>query len=345
MISLITGLPGSGKTSLMVYMLMTRADLKNRPLYVDGIPELKIPTMDIPDGESMQTWHNWAPAGSVLVIDEAQRIFRPRPAGAKVPDYIQELETHRHRGIDIFVMTQHPRLIDVNLRSLIGEHRNISRTMLGFKRVSYWQKCANPESRNDVAEAKNSIYIPKKAAFGMYKSAEEHNKIKGVLSSWIWLLPLLVGLIIYLSVQLAESYDKKTNQQTEQVQEQIQQPEQPEQPIQHETITAASQTVPVDYNSEVSASAAEKVLTRDDFEPTIEGQPWTAPIYNGLNRNVQSMPYPAGCLKSGRKCICYTEQGSIIEDLEKGFCEKVMKNGLYNPYVSRDNVQPSKVIN
>ena len=115
MISLITGLPGSGKTNLLVHELMTRDDLKNRPLFVDGIPELKIPTMEIPEGEDMTTWHKWAPTGAILVIDEAQRIFRPRPAGAKVPDYIQELETHRHKGIDIFVITQHPRLIDVNL--------------------------------------------------------------------------------------------------------------------------------------------------------------------------------------------------------------------------------------
>ena len=36
-------------------LLMTRDDLKNRPLYVDGIPELKIPTQPIPDGEDMTT--------------------------------------------------------------------------------------------------------------------------------------------------------------------------------------------------------------------------------------------------------------------------------------------------
>ena len=105
MISLITGLPGSGKTSLMVYMLMTRKDLQNRPLYVDGIPDLKIPHQEIPEGCDMTTWYEWAPTGAILVIDEAQRIFRPRPAGAKVPQYVQELETHRHKGIDIFILT------------------------------------------------------------------------------------------------------------------------------------------------------------------------------------------------------------------------------------------------
>lgn len=218
MISLITGLPGSGKTSLMVYMLMKRADLQNRPLYVDGIPDLKIPTQEIPEGHDMTTWHEWAPTGAILVIDEAQRIFRPRPAGAKVPDYIQELETHRHKGIDIFVMTQHPRLIDVNLRSLIGEHRHISNTLLGIKRISYWQSCANPESRSDIAEAKTSLFRVKKEAFGMYKSAEEHNKVKTKLSSIVWIFPIVLGITVFLMFSQKKRYDERVSPtvQTEQ---------------------------------------------------------------------------------------------------------------------------------
>lgn len=38
MLYLITGVPGSGKTLKMISDLMTRDDLKNRPLYLDGIP-------------------------------------------------------------------------------------------------------------------------------------------------------------------------------------------------------------------------------------------------------------------------------------------------------------------
>lgn len=214
MISLITGMPGSGKTSLMVYMLMTRKDLQNRPLYVDGIPELTIKHEEIPEGQDMTTWYLWAPPGAVLVIDEAQRIFRPRPAGSKVPAYIQELETHRHKGVDIFVLTQHPRLIDVNLRSLIGEHRNISKTMLGLKRVTYWQCCANPESRADVADGKSSVFFMKKAAFGKYKSAEEHAKIKGNFSAWIYVLPLLIIIVGFMAYYLNARYEsmKQPNQ-------------------------------------------------------------------------------------------------------------------------------------
>ena len=60
MLYLITGVPGSGKTLKMISDLMTREDLKNRPLYLEGIPEVKedvIPHFPIPEGESMQTWH------------------------------------------------------------------------------------------------------------------------------------------------------------------------------------------------------------------------------------------------------------------------------------------------
>lgn len=334
MISLITGLPGSGKTNLLVHELMTRDDLKNRPLFVDGIPELKIPTMEIPEGEDMTTWHKWAPTGAILVIDEAQRIFRPRPAGAKVPDYIQELETHRHKGIDIFVITQHPRLIDVNLRSLVGEHRNISRTMLGFKRISYWQRCANPESRNDVADAKNSIYWLKKDAFGMYKSAEEHTKLKGSLSSWIWVMPLAIGFVAYNAYKLNNSYQARLQPQ----QAQEAQPEAGQGQTQGQQPNAPQNASGGVYGQQqqmqqMPAQDPNRPLSASDYIPSIDGQPWTAPIYNGRNRNIQTMPYPAACVKSGNKCTCYTDQATTL-DIDKAQCIKYVEDGIYNPYLA-----------
>ena len=59
---------------------MNREDLKNRPLYLEGIPEVKedvIPHFPIPEGESMQTWHKWAPTGAILVIDEMSACIPP----------------------------------------------------------------------------------------------------------------------------------------------------------------------------------------------------------------------------------------------------------------------------
>ena len=41
-----------------------------------------------------------------------------------------------------------------------------------------WERCANPESNSDVANGVKSVYKLDKKAFGVYKSAEEHTKIK-----------------------------------------------------------------------------------------------------------------------------------------------------------------------
>jgi zonula occludens toxin family protein len=40
MLYLITGKPGSGKTLHMMSMLLKRKDLRDRPLYIDGIPDV-----------------------------------------------------------------------------------------------------------------------------------------------------------------------------------------------------------------------------------------------------------------------------------------------------------------
>ena len=199
MLYLITGVPGSGKTLKMISDLMTREDLKNRPLYLEGIPEVKedvIPHFPIPEGESMQTWHKWAPTGAILVIDECQRVFRPRPSGSKVPDYVAELETHRHKGIDIFLLTQHPRLIDANVRNLIGHHCHISKTNLGVRRMVEWNACGDPQNRKSIAEGVKSVYTLDKRAFGVYKSAEEHTKINTRLSRVVYIFPVVLAVII-----------------------------------------------------------------------------------------------------------------------------------------------------
>ena len=53
MLYLITGKPGSGKTLHMMSMLLKRKDLRDRPLYIDGIPDVdpeKIPHEALPEG-------------------------------------------------------------------------------------------------------------------------------------------------------------------------------------------------------------------------------------------------------------------------------------------------------
>lgn len=343
MLYLITGVPGSGKTLKMISDLMNRSDLKNRPLYLDGIPEVDekiIPNLPIPEGETMQTWHKWAPTGAILVIDECQRVFRPRPSGSKVPDFVAELETHRHRGIDIFLLTQHPRLIDVNVRSLIGHHCHIGKTSLGVHRMIEWERCANPESNSDVANGVKSVYKLDKKAFGVYKSAEEHTKIKTKLSKVVFIFPFVLGVILICCFYVWQSWKV--------ISAPIEKPKTEVSALAESPKTDGTATAPaVDGTDGLGQYPKQETkveeppkphISEDDFKPRIEDRPETAPMYDGMNKAVKTMPWPSACVKSDNGCNCYTDQGSKISEISKKTCLSYIKDGLpFNPYKTKQN--------
>lgn len=339
MLYLFTGVPGSGKTLNVVSMLAKRPDLKNRPLFIDGIPDLKIPHEQIPEGESIQTWPKWAPTGAIIVVDECQRIFRPRPSGSKVPDYVSKLETHRHRGLNFFFITQHPRLIDANLRSLIEHHTHVSKTELGVRRKLEWSTggAKNPESRADVRDALKSVYKLDKSVYGLYKSAEEHTKIKTGRSKVFYLIPVILLMIIGGLWGFYDFWgDFKKITPTPTVQQEVAAPA--ASPETGGTVGAQAQNGTHGTGQYPEAQPTPEPqqqrphLTEDDYKPAIAGQPHTAPIYDQLNKAVKTMPYPVACVKSENRCTCYTEQATPIKDMKKYQCLDYVENGIYNPY-------------
>ena len=331
MLSLITGVPGSGKTLWLVNQLMTNKALKDRPLYVCGIPELKIPHESI-TAEQVHDWPNWAPTGAIIVVDECQKVFRPRRSGADVPAYVAELETHRHRGLDFYLLTQNPRLIDSNVRDLVGEHRHIGKTLLGFRRMLYWNSggAKNPAARRDIAEAVVSPYVLPKAAMGMYKSAEEHTKLGGKVSRMVYVLPLAVIITAGLFLHLKGRYKELT-------QEQAAAPAavaagQPPQADERAALAISEEAAGGGRYAAVNQLEQKPKLSVDNYKPVQDGKPWTAPIYSPMNEQITSMPFPVACVENSGRCTCYTDQGTPIRSMDKGLCLDFVQNGIYNPY-------------
>lgn len=338
MLYLYTGVPGAGKTLYAVSNLVKRKDFKDRPIFVDGIKDLdhdKIKYFDIPEGESIQTWPKWAPPGAIIVVDECQRIFRPRPSGSKVPDYVAELETHRHRGLDFILITQHPRLIDVHLRGLIEHHTHLGKTNLGLRRKMEWTTggAKDPESRANIREALISVYRLDKSVYGLYKSAEVHTKIRTKKSKLLMLFPLALCLVGYgiwsftgfWAKFSGEEKQTKTASTTQTVQAQTQP-------------SAVSASEPVSNGQYPKAETKPEEpkkphLSEEDYQPRIAERPETAPIYDGMNKAVKVMPWPAACIKAENRCTCYTDQGTKIKDIGKQTCMNYVKDGLpFNPY-------------
>lgn len=211
MIELNTGVPGAGKTLSMVERLAALVDRwKNhpeeaRPIFVCGIPDLALPhavmplmsvqvakagaPMLVPDWEAM-------PDGSLVIIDEAQGCFPPRSSASIAPAHVAWLNTHRHRGFDIWLTTQHPKLIDGSVRALVGKHQHYRR-MLGRScaMVYEWDACS--DSLSGLSNAVSTLWWYPRKVYRWYKSAEIHTKQKFRLPKWLVVFPLAVWLVLY----------------------------------------------------------------------------------------------------------------------------------------------------
>ena len=350
MLYLYTGVPGAGKTLYAVSNLVKRKDFKDRPIFVDGIKDLdhdKINYFDIPEGESIQTWPKWAPPGAIIVVDECQRIFRPRPSGSKVPDYVAELETHRHRGLDFILITQHPRLIDVHLRGLIEHHTHLGKTNLGLRRKLEWTTggAKDPESRANIREALISVYRLDKSVYGLYKSAEVHTKIRTKKSKLLMLFPLALCLVGYGIWSFTDFWGKFSGEGEKAKTASATQPAQAQ--TQPSAVSASESVSNGQYpKAETKPEEPKKPhLSEEDYQPRIAERPETAPIYDGMNKAVKAMPWPAACIKAENRCTCYTDQGTKIKDIGKQTCLNYVKDGLpFNPYKAQtaENAKPTQ---
>lgn len=222
MITIITGVPGMGKTALMVAMLLQEAKKGDRPLFVMGVDNLQIDHQPLPkiedwtyskpdkDDPSVELHYFTFPPNSILIVDEAQKIYRPRASSAKVPPIVSALETHRHTGIDIWLLTQKPSLLDQNVRDLCGRHIHIRNSILGRKIYEWPEYRAITET--NLKDASSRFFKPPKQAFALYKSAELHTKQKFRIHNAFIVLAIMIPILIYLFYSLYTKFNTKINQ-------------------------------------------------------------------------------------------------------------------------------------
>lgn len=181
MLVLITGTPGAAKTLYAVSEIASavpgstvekdRVPIPRR--LFSNIKDLRLEHTHI-DGDDLNKWHTWAKPGDVIVFDEVQEVWRPRGLGIKVPDCIAALETHRHMGVDIVLITQHPMLVDPNIRRLVNQHLHLRRLPFSSSWLYEWDHCANPGQVRTCVQSK--VWFHKKSAYALYTSAQLHTK-------------------------------------------------------------------------------------------------------------------------------------------------------------------------
>lgn len=143
-----------------------------------------------------KNWHEWAENGSILFFDEVQNLHRPRGSGAAVPPNVAAYEVHRHKGLDFFMITQNPALIDSNVRSLISRHIHLTATWA--RRIQHEYNQCKTDLGSTTGESLKSNYVINKDVFSLYKSASLHTKVERKKPLVLFLLPLIFAFIFFL---------------------------------------------------------------------------------------------------------------------------------------------------
>lgn len=329
MINLFTGAPGTGKTAY-VLSEMLRLLPDGRPLYVHGVPELKIPHTSVvcssltckvcpelaSDREGLllaEDWDQWAPDGAIILFDEVQNIYRPRGMSVKPPSSIMAFETHRHKGLDFYLASQSPMLFDGNIRRLVNRHIHLKAKWALLKQYE-WGECFDNPSKSTTGAVESKYKINKKV-FDLYKSASLHTEVKRKIPPAVYALGFLLVALVVGGNMIFRSLEAKTNSA----------------PVAAED----SGLFPSDtVYSDVAPSASVQpgiYLSRD---PVLKNYPESAPLYSTV---IEVTDFPVMLAVIIREetgdCKAFTQQGTLYRTSQRQ-CHLFYKGRVFNPYKS-----------
>ncbi len=317
MFVLVTGLPGSSKTSHVIDRYMAVTD---RPIYYHGIPLTQKGREQLGwhqlDRDQVTNWPEEIPPGSILIVDEAQRIFPTRAPSKPVPPALSALETHRHEGIDITFITQDPGLIDSHARKLVNEHYHYSRPF-GAPFVFEYHSGSGVVSVGSKSElsacVKTKRGLPKRV-YDLYKSAEVHTH-KFRPPKILFIVPLLLLFTLFMGYRFITGFSDMG-----------------ENDAKADPVYTSSYRDRFDVDS--SSKNSQKKATQETWAylltPEIPGIPYTAPLYREAAMRVREVPIVAGCVIFQDECRCYTQQGTRIYDVHPGTCRAYVSTPPFN---------------
>lgn len=322
-ISLLTGLPGSGKTLRIVQRIVDLVAAGNL-VFTCNITDISVP--GVMPFDDPRKWEE-LPAGAILFVDEAQAFFRARRAG-EPPSFITAMSTIRHHGIRLVLATQQPDYLDSYVRGLVGFHEHLYRSSGGSETFIFRNHQVMEQIRLPVKRIK-SLYDYQKWAlpkeyFSYYKSSELHTvkyRMPSILKKAMFLGPLsLVGLVgafigvyFYLTPDVAQGAT--------------------------ESAGSAPPTRSALAGDESGGQKSPKTLDQyvQQFVPRVHSQPWSAPLYDeaATPAEIPRVFCMIGGDREAGTCTCITDQGTKYW-MDTAECRIVAVQGQYEPFLRRD---------
>lgn len=313
-ISLLTGLPGAGK-SLRMAEAISKLVEKGEHVFACNIDGLKIPGVTL--WEDARKWRD-LPAGSILFVDEAQAFF-PERRGGDAPEYVR-MNKIRHDGIRLVLATQQPNYLDTYLRGLVGYHEHLLRRSGRQESFLFRENQVMDVVRQKLATIKRNydyeMYKFKPRYFACYDSAQTHQikyQMPALVKRALMILP--VAALLAVGAWYTVFRDSSLAQAA---------------PVE---VEAPSSTAPTSTGAagaergKVTVASAEAYV--QSITPMVADVPWSAPAF--VNRPVVSDPH-VYCMSTENSCRCVTEQMTRVV-LRDDVCRDVARWGEpYNPF-------------
>lgn len=250
MITLITAVPGNGKTHKAIDLLLQcisdnekliKKGLDPRPIFCDiaGInspdrtplpsvePIPKQPMYFGADDEEFQKVlketnntkdHYWLPPeGSIFFFDECQRVDWIKNSHGTLSKDVRtrSLETHRHRGLDFYFIAQGANYIHNHIQDLIGRHYHLERPLnMPFANVFMHNAfVSRPQTKSAKKGADDHTVLKLSKKLGQYyKSSSQHNMKTTIPKKIIGIvvLALVFGIYAFSRLNADDGLIKRT---------------------------------------------------------------------------------------------------------------------------------------
>lgn len=330
MIFYVTATPRTGKTLYAMEFVDTK--FKGREIYYHGIPGVTL--VGWTAIEDPKKWSD-LPNGSVVVIDECYSTFPRRKNGAVVPQFIQDMATHGHRGFDFVLITQGSQQVDTFVLALVSVHIHLSRPF-GWDRCSVYtsEGAINEKSAVALKSVDKKRWTYPKKYYGSYTSSAVHNVEKRVprMAIWFAIFAIAVPVLVWLvydgarnlgGVKLPDIAKLASNAVGGNRSN-----------IQGQQSGQTTYSNGVDTTKSAAFDAASYIAAN-------EGAPWTAPRYDQFTQAVRA-PIPRACVSrtaaDGRTdCRCWTDQAEKLYDVNS--CKAIVNGDFVLDFVALGDAQ------
>lgn len=206
MISIYTGIPGSGKTYHAVTQIINYIKAGRR-VYTNirGIKGEEIAKfldwsiyehlLYILDDDEIKKCYLYLPNNSLLVLDEYQNIY-PVTDYAVNTSAVNFFTTHRHKGIDVILITQSTSLGEKRLTALSEEYHDFRKLSFLGASNRYRHACFMGATDNQQAHMYTKICKYDPRVFKIYSSYVEDEVQEQTKKQTIYSNPKIIGFFI-----------------------------------------------------------------------------------------------------------------------------------------------------